>query len=93
MRLLTEIQIQELVNKNPSWELVNKGLEKQFKFDSFLEAINKMKALSVEVDKLNHHPEWKNVYSTVWVRITTHDAGGLTEKDIFLLNLVNDYFD
>ena len=45
------------------------------------------------MDKLNHHPEWKNVYRTVWVRITTHDAGGLTEKDIFLLNLVNDYFD
>ncbi len=93
MKLLTEIEIKELLDQNPSWELVNKGLEKKYEFGSFLEAINKMKVLSVEVDKLNHHPEWKNVYKTVWIRITTHDFGGLTEKDISLLNLVKDYFD
>jgi len=93
MKLLTETEIQELVSQNPSWDLVNKGLEKEYEFGSFLEAIDKIKILSVEVDKLNHHPELKNVYKTVSIRITTHDADGLTQKDVELLKLVKDHFD
>lgn len=92
MTLLTKKEIQHLLDQYPDWRLVNNGLEKEYKFSSFAEAVDKMKMMSVEVDKINHHPEWKNVYRTVWVRITTHDLGGLTEKDIELLRLVIKYF-
>lgn len=92
MRYLTEIEIQELVDQNPSWKLIDKGFEKEYEFDSFLDAIKMMNELSVEVDKLDHHPQWKNVYKTLWIRVSSYDYDGLTEKDILLLKLINDYF-
>jgi len=57
---------------------------KQFKFKSFVEAFGWMTAAALCAEKMNHHPEWFNVYSRVEVTLTTHDVGGLSSLDIKL---------
>ncbi len=57
---------------------------KTFKFSSFVEAFGFMTEAALVAEKLNHHPEWFNVYSRVEVKLNTHDAGGLTELDFKL---------
>ena len=57
-------------------------LHKQFKFKDFSEAFSFMTRIAFLAEKMNHHPDWSNVYNTVSIRLNTHDAGGVvTEKD------------
>jgi len=65
------------------WSLSEDGLaiEKRFKFKNFRDAVSWMMRAAFEAEALDHHPEWSNVYNTVSVRLTSHDAGKLTEKD------------
>ncbi len=60
------------------------ALTRTFRFDSFVEAFGWMTRVAIWAEKLNHHPEWTNVYRSVDVTLTTHDAGGLTALDIRL---------
>ncbi|WP_172297478.1 4a-hydroxytetrahydrobiopterin dehydratase [Pseudoruegeria sp. HB172150] len=60
------------------------ALQKTFQFKNFVEAFGWMTKLAIWAEKWNHHPEWFNVYKTVEVTLSTHDAGGLTEKDVKL---------
>ncbi|OCJ03109.1 4a-hydroxytetrahydrobiopterin dehydratase [Rhizobium sp. AC44/96] len=60
------------------------AISKTFKFSSFVEAFGFMTEAALVAEKLNHHPEWFNVYSRVEVKLNTHDAGGLTELDFKL---------
>lgn len=60
------------------------ALSKSFKFADFSEAFGFMARVALVAEQLDHHPEWKNVYRTVDVRLTTHDAGGLTGLDFDL---------
>jgi 4a-hydroxytetrahydrobiopterin dehydratase len=60
------------------------SISKTFKFASFIEAFGFMTEAALAAEKLNHHPEWFNVYSRVEVKLNTHDAGGLTELDFKL---------
>ena len=65
-----------------SWNEENNTLEKTFKFESFLQAMNFMTECSKEIDAQNHHPEWSNIYNKVTVCLTTHDEGNtITTKD------------
>ena len=68
------------------WELDcdRDAISKTFKFKNFTRAFGWMTSVAILAEKANHHPEWSNVYSRVTVTLTTHDAGGLTEKDISL---------
>ncbi len=68
------------------WELSEDGkaIAKTFRFRGFRDAIAWMMRVAFEAEHLNHHPEWSNVYNRVEVRLTTHDVGGLTGKDIDL---------
>ncbi len=60
------------------------ALEKTFKFANFVEAFGFMTRAAIHAEKLNHHPEWFNVYNRVEVKLTTHDTGGLSELDLKL---------
>ena len=60
------------------------AISKTFKFSNFIEAFGFMTEAAITAEKLNHHPEWFNVYSKVEVTLNTHDAGGLTELDFKL---------
>ncbi len=61
-----------------------KAITKTYKFKTFRDAMAWMVRAGFEAEAMDHHPEWSNVYNRVEVALTTHDAGGLTEKDIAL---------
>lgn len=64
------------------WEKTNNKLYRKFQFKDFSEAFAFMTRVAIEAEKMNHHPEWKNVWNTVEVWLSTHDAGDIvTEKD------------
>jgi 4a-hydroxytetrahydrobiopterin dehydratase len=74
-----------------TWTEQHHKLQKTFKFNSFMEAINWMGKAAVVIDQLDHHPEWTNVYNKVHVTLTTHDAGNtVTEKDRELARLLDE---
>lgn len=65
------------------------AIEKTFKFKNFAEAFGWMTQIAIRADKLNHHPEWFNVYSRVEVTLTTHDADGLSALDVKLAKIMD----
>lgn len=88
---LTEQQIEKaLVKLNQSglesqrWQVIEGKLCKTFLFTDFIEAFAWMTKIALYAEKVNHHPEWFNVYNKVKVELTTHDASGITNKDIAL---------
>ena len=74
------------LNKLPHWSEVSgrDAITRKFTFKNFKEAFAFMTAVAEVAEEMNHHPEWFNVYKTVEVTLSTHDAGGLTELDIKL---------
>ena len=74
------------LDKLPHWKLEpgRDAVARTFRFKDFSEAFGFMTRVALVAEKLDHHPEWKNVYKTVEVTLTTHDAGGLTQKDVSL---------
>lgn len=72
--------------RETGWALADDGasIGKTWKFRSFRDALAWMLRAGFEAEAMNHHPEWTNVYNRVEVRLTTHDAGGLTDKDVEL---------
>ena len=74
----------------PGWSLQNEKLHREFKFANFVAAFGFMTSAAIEAEKMDHHPEWFNVYSKVVVDLTTHSAGGITELDFQLARKMND---
>ena len=93
---LTPQQIDEqLRNLNPAtgepqrWNVAEGKLQATFVFDDFVAAFGFMTASALVAERMNHHPEWFNVYNRVRVDLITHDAGGLTELDFQLAAAMN----
>lgn len=73
------------------WQETNNKLYKKFQFKNFSEAFAFMTRVAIEAEKMNHHPMWTNVYNTVEVWLSTHDAGDIvTEKDHKLAKQIDD---
>ena len=66
------------------WKFVKNGIEKDFDFADFVNAFAFMTQVALLAERAGHHPEWSNVYNKVHIRLSTHDAGGLTDKDFDL---------
>jgi 4a-hydroxytetrahydrobiopterin dehydratase len=66
------------------WSGDDQRIAKVFKFDTFAGALAFMVEVGLCCERVDHHPEWKNIYNKVWVELTTHDAGRVTEKDLAL---------
>lgn len=83
--------VQSELAKLSGWSLRDDGkaILKTFKFKNFVEAFGFMTRSAFHAEKLDHHPEWFNVYSRVEVALSTHDAGGLTELDFKLAQLMD----
>jgi 4a-hydroxytetrahydrobiopterin dehydratase len=84
MAKLTDAAISEHMKALPKWELGEDRIKRTFKFKDFVEAFGWMSSVALVAVRMNHHPEWKNVWATVEVELSTHDAGGLTELDMKL---------
>ncbi len=82
--LLTVEALHFALSELDSWKMLNGKLHKVFVFGNFVEAFAFMTKVALWAEKLDHHPEWSNVYKTVTVDLTTHDAKGITELDIKL---------
>jgi 4a-hydroxytetrahydrobiopterin dehydratase len=86
---LSQIDINEELKKLPGWSVVNEKLHKEFQFESFNQAFGFMTRAAMEIEKMNHHPEWFNVYNKTTIELTTHDAGGITKNDVNLAKILN----
>jgi 4a-hydroxytetrahydrobiopterin dehydratase len=89
MEKLGSSAIEEKLSKISGWELKDEGIEKTFSFNNFKEAFSAMTHIAMECEVRNHHPEWNNVYNRLQVRFSTHDAGGLTQADFDLADIVD----
>ncbi|WP_417319056.1 4a-hydroxytetrahydrobiopterin dehydratase [Emcibacter sp.] len=88
---LDDSDIAEALAELPGWEKVadREAICKSFKFEDFAEAFAFMSRIALRAEKMDHHPEWSNVYNRVEVTLTTHSAGGLTLKDVQLARYMN----
>lgn len=83
-QLLTDEQLAEAVASFEDWSLVDGKLHAEFRFADFARAFGFMAAVATEAARLDHHPEWTNVYGRVTIDLVTHDAGGVTSLDVEL---------
>ncbi len=86
---MTDGEIGDRLASMPGWSIKNEKLHKDFEFGSFNEAFGFMARASMEIEKMNHHPEWLNVYNRISVDLTTHDAGGITKNDFELAGILD----
>jgi len=82
---LNQTQLQDTIAElGTPWSIKNDKLHASFKFDDFVAAFGFMAQMALIAERMNHHPEWFNVYNRVEVDLTTHDSGGITVLDITL---------
>ena len=86
---LSESEIDEELKKITGWNVKEDKLHKEFQFDNFNQAFGFMTRAAMEIEKMNHHPEWFNVYNRITVDLTTHEAGGITNNDVNLAKVLN----
>ena len=88
---LTDAEIAALAEDLPDWALEpgHAAITRSFRFRDFNEAFGFMTRVALLADKADHHPEWSNVYSRVEIRLTTHDAGGLSKRDVALATAID----
>lgn len=82
--LLTEAELAGALVDLAGWELRAGKLHRELRFANFSEAWGFLSRVALEAEKLDHHPEWSNVWATVVIDLTTHDVGGLTSLDLRL---------
>jgi 4a-hydroxytetrahydrobiopterin dehydratase len=80
--VLSTAEVTQQLNQLTDWEVKDGKLHRQFKFADFAQAFGFMASMAVVSESMGHHPEWFNVYNKVSVDLTTHDAGGITQKDL-----------
>jgi len=73
----------------PHWSLVHGKLHRELRFQDFSEAFGFMARVALVAERMDHHPEWSNVWNRVVVDLTTHDAGGVTELDLALARAID----
>lgn len=78
----------ELANLT-DWTREGDRLVREFHFADFVEAFGFMSSVALLAERANHHPEWRNVYNRVRIELTTHDAGGLTRRDLELASEID----
>ncbi|WP_419552261.1 4a-hydroxytetrahydrobiopterin dehydratase [Candidatus Poriferisodalis sp.] len=82
--LLSQDELAGLAADLGEWAVSGSELRRTFRFGNFVEAFGFMTSAALVAEKMNHHPNWSNVYSTVEVALNTHDRGGVTELDAAL---------
>jgi 4a-hydroxytetrahydrobiopterin dehydratase len=88
---LTDTERQALATTAPQWSPATdkEALRREFKFKDFSAAWGFMNRVALLAEKFDHHPDWSNVWNTVRIELTTHDAGGLTENDVRLAQAID----
>lgn len=87
---LSESEIEARLRAHPRWTLSDGKLRRTLSFPDFVRAFGFMTQVALAAERLDHHPEWSNVYGRVVIDLTTHDAGGLTERDFRLAAIIDE---
>lgn len=90
MSKLDEAAINSRLAELPQWNVQSGKLHREYKFADFERALGFMLAAAPAIQKMDHHPEWTNVYNRVTVDLVTHSASGITEKDFKLAFVLED---
>ena len=90
MKALTEETINKELLNVADWDFKDNAIEKKFVFKDFKQALGFMVQVGLLAEKKNHHPELFNVYNKITIRLNTHDAKGVTEKDFDLAKAINE---
>tara|TARA_B100000929_G_C15234098_1_gene327386 strand:- start:173 stop:478 length:306 start_codon:yes stop_codon:yes gene_type:complete len=78
------------LSKISNWTLDNDRIKKTFEFKNFVDAFTFMTRMAIEIERMNHHPEWFNVYNKINIELTTHDVGGISNFDFKLAKIMDD---
>ncbi len=89
IRKLNADELDKALSRIPAWHIERGKLYRCFRFDNFIRAFAFMSGVALEAQAMDHHPEWSNVYDTVHIRLTTHDAGGISELDFVLAEKID----
>lgn len=88
MKKLSEKEISDKLKDFEGWEFHDDSLQTKFEFEDFKETFSIMTRIAFEAEAQQHHPEWTNVYNTLSISLSTHDAGGVTEKDFKMVEAI-----
>ncbi len=88
---LTANKISAALAGLPGWTVVKDKLHREYKFPDFVHAFGFMATCATAIQAMDHHPEWFNVYNKVTVDLSTHDSGGITQKDVELAKLLESF--
>jgi 4a-hydroxytetrahydrobiopterin dehydratase len=81
---ISDAQIESALHNLSGWRVVEGKLHREYRFSDFVQAFGFMASAALRAEAMGHHPEWTNVYNRVTIDLVTHDAGGITAKDLQL---------
>lgn len=93
MMALNLIEIEKKLEQLDGWEYIDGAIETSFEFENFKEAFSVMTRIAFECEAQGHHPDWTNVYKSLHIRLNTHDAEGVTDKDFKLAHTIEKIID
>ena len=89
MMSLSETEVREFLSANlREWSFSDNYIIREIRFKTFIEAFSFMTAVALEAEKMDHHPEWNNVYNSVLIKLSTHEANGITPMDFQLAQII-----
>ena len=92
MQKLSDTEITALALTLPAWSLAGDRITRTFRFTDFVMAFGFMTRVAIVAERMNHHPEWRNVYNRVTLALTTHDSGDqVSEKDVQLASAIEGF--
>lgn len=90
---LSENELQEKLPNHWQYDEKSSSLRRELEFMNFSNAWGFMTQVAMKAEAMNHHPEWSNIYDTVWISLTTHEEKGVTQADIDLASFINSLVD
>ncbi len=90
MSKLTELEIEKKLLRYPDWDYFDNAIHAEFEFENFKDCFSAMSRIAFECEAQNHHPDWSNVYNVLKISLSTHDVGGVTNKDFKLANAIDE---
>jgi 4a-hydroxytetrahydrobiopterin dehydratase len=90
MNKLSKQDIDSQLEHFSNWSYEDDAIHISFEFEDFKSAFSVMTRIAFEAERLQHHPDWSNVYNTLNISLSTHDAGGVTEKDFEMAKAIED---
>jgi len=88
MTSFSDAQIEEALDGLPGWSQEGEAIVKSFEFADFNAAIAFINRAAGPIDEMDHHPDWTNVYNRVDIRLSSHDVGGVTDRDVQLARVL-----